>query len=64
MANPIDAHFYRLQVKWFPYAILENASTWGANVEDGLAATKALVVIVRSVENGNWVRLADAIGSV
>ena len=64
MASSIDAHFYRLHVEWFPDAILETAPTWGANLQDGLAATQALVVIVRSVENGDWGRLADATGSV
>jgi predicted dehydrogenase len=64
MANPIDAHFYRLQVEGFAEAILENAPTQGANVDDGLAAAQALMAVVRSVENGDWVRLADATGSV
>jgi hypothetical protein len=63
MASSIDAHFYRLHLEWFPDATLENAPTSGANVEDRLASAQAFEVIVRAVESGDLVRLADTTGS-
>src|SRR5918992_4296465 len=55
-----DAHVYRLQVEGFADAILAGAPQLGADVDDGVAAVRALVAIARSVESGGWVRLADA----
>jgi predicted dehydrogenase len=59
-----DAHFYRLQVEGFAGAILEGTPMTGANVDDGLAAIRALVAIGRSAETGERVRLADVKGAV
>lgn len=36
----------------------------GANIEDGVAAVRAMVAIARSVETGQAVRLADVRGDV
>jgi predicted dehydrogenase len=59
-----DAHVYRLQVEGFADAALHGRPMRGADVDDGLAAVRALVAIARSVETGERVRLADVIGSI
>ncbi|HEY4389638.1 MAG TPA: Gfo/Idh/MocA family oxidoreductase, partial [Ktedonobacteraceae bacterium] len=59
-----DAHVYKLQVEGFADTILHGASMQGADSEDGTAAIRALVAITRSVETGEWVRLADVTGGV
>ena len=59
-----DAHVYRLQVEGFADTILSGGPPQGADVDDGIAAVRALVAIARSVETGNWVRLADVTGGV
>jgi predicted dehydrogenase len=59
-----DAHVYRLQVEGFADAILEGAATLGADVDDGIAAVRALVAIGRSAETGERVRLSDVAGAV
>jgi predicted dehydrogenase len=59
-----DAHFYKLQVEGFADAILHGAPMLGANIDDGVAAMRALIAISRSCENGEWVRLADVTGGV
>jgi predicted dehydrogenase len=57
-----DAHVYRLQVEGFADAILYGAPMLGADAEDGAQAVRGLVAIARSVETGDWVRLADVTG--
>jgi len=57
-----DAHTYKLQLEGFADTILHGARQHGANVDDGLAAMRALVAIARSAESGKAVRLADATG--
>ncbi len=62
-----DAHVYRRQVEAFAEAILSGrdvTSTGGAGIEDGIAAVRAMVAIVRSVETGQVTRIADVAGSV
>jgi predicted dehydrogenase len=59
-----DAHTYKLQIEGFADAILHGAPQHGANVEDGVAAMRALVAIARSAETGARVRLAEAGGAV
>ncbi|MCC6705214.1 MAG: Gfo/Idh/MocA family oxidoreductase [Thermomicrobiales bacterium] len=57
-----DAHFYRLQLEGFADTILAGAPQVGATAGDGTAAIRGLVAISRSVESGDWVRLADVTG--
>jgi predicted dehydrogenase len=59
-----DAHTYKRQVDAFAATILHGAPQAGANLDDGLAAVQALVAIARSVECGEYVRLADVCGGV
>jgi predicted dehydrogenase len=59
-----DAHVYRLQLEAFAAAILDGAPGHGADVDDGVAAVRALVAISRSVATGERVRLADVTGGV
>ncbi len=59
-----DAHTYKLQVEGFAATILAEKPLVGATFDDGLAAVQTLVAIARSVETGEFVRLADAIGEV
>lgn len=59
-----DAHFYKLQVESFADAVLGRTSPSGAGVDDGLAATRAMVAIARSVETGGRICLADVSGAV
>src|SRR5262249_27639182 len=59
-----DAHTYKRQVESFAATILDGAAQAGANLDDGLAAIQALVAITRSVESGEFIRLADVRGGV
>jgi predicted dehydrogenase len=59
-----DGHFYRRQLEGFADTILKGAAMQGANVEDGLASVQAMVAIVRSVESGERVELANVEGAV
>jgi predicted dehydrogenase len=59
-----DAHTYKRQIEGFAATILEGTPQVGANVDDGLAAVEALVAIARSMERGEFVRLADVSGGV
>ena len=59
-----DAHTYKLQVEGFASTILDGASQRGANLDDGIAAVRALVAIARSVETGKPVYLEDVTGGV
>lgn len=59
-----DAHTYKLQIEGFANTILHGQPQHGANVNDGVAAMRALVAIARSVERSEVVRLADAAGMV
>ena len=59
-----DAHTYKLQIEGFADSILHGKPQHGANVDDGVAAMRALVAVARSVERGDAVKLAEAIGAV
>ncbi|WFB56082.1 Gfo/Idh/MocA family oxidoreductase [Paenibacillus sp. BR1-192] len=59
-----DAHFFKLQVEGFADTILEQAPMRGANLDDGVAAMRAMAAIARSVESGKTVKLAEASGGV
>lgn len=59
-----DAHPYKLQIEGFADTILHGAPQWGADIDDGVAAVRALVALARSVETGARVVLADATGEV
>jgi predicted dehydrogenase len=59
-----DAHTYKLQLEGFADAILHGAAMHGANVEDGIAAMRAMVAIARSAETGERVKLSDITGAV
>jgi predicted dehydrogenase len=59
-----DAYTYKLQIEGFADTILHGKPQHGANVDDGVAAMRAMVAIARSVERGSNVTLADMTGSV
>ena len=59
-----DAYTYKLQIEGFADAILRGAPQQGANIDDGVAAMRAMVAIARSVESGAPVRLAAVDGAV
>ena len=59
-----DAHTYKLQVEAFADTILHGVPQRAANIDDGVAAIRALVAIARSTESGAWVRLDQTSGSV
>src|SRR5207249_8759859 len=59
-----DAHTYKLQLESFADTILHGCPQHGANLDDGLAAMRAMVAIARSVESGQTIRLADVQGGV
>ena len=59
-----NAHTYKLQLEGFADTILNGAPQHGANIDDGLAAMRAMVAIARSTETGEKVRLADMSGGV
>jgi predicted dehydrogenase len=59
-----DAHTYKLQLESFADAILHGAPPRGANIDDGVAAMRALAAIARSVETGETIALADVTGGV
>jgi predicted dehydrogenase len=59
-----DAFTYKLQIEGFADTILHGAPQLGANIDDGLAAMRALVAIARSVHSGDSVRLAEVTGAV
>ena len=59
-----DAHTYKLQVEGFAATILDGDPQVGANLDDGLAAVRAMVAIARSADTGALVRVEDATGGV
>jgi predicted dehydrogenase len=48
----------------FADTVLNGAPQLGANLEDGLAAMRAMVAIARSVETGKSIRLDETKGNV
>jgi predicted dehydrogenase len=59
-----DAYTYKLQIEGFADAILHGGTQQGANIDDGVAAMRALVAIARSVETGEKLPLAEMRGGV
>jgi predicted dehydrogenase len=59
-----DAHTYKRQIEGFADFILTGAPQLGANVDDGLAAMRALVAIARAAESGDTVALSEVKGGV
>jgi predicted dehydrogenase len=59
-----DGHFFRRQIEGFAETILDGLPMRGANAEDGLAAVRGMVAMVRSAQAGEAVRLSDVEGGV
>ncbi|MGH2547783.1 MAG: Gfo/Idh/MocA family protein, partial [Thermomicrobiales bacterium] len=59
-----DAYSYKRQIEGFADSILNGTPQHGADLDDGVAAMRAMVAIARSVETGESVRLADVTGAV
>jgi predicted dehydrogenase len=59
-----DAYTYKLQIEGFADSILHGKAQLGANIDDGVAAMRALVAIRRSVESDAAVRLSHVTGGV
>jgi predicted dehydrogenase len=59
-----DAHSYKLQIEGFADSILKGKPQRGANIEDGVAAMRAMVAIARSAESGDRVTLSEVTGGV
>jgi predicted dehydrogenase len=59
-----DGHFFRRQVEGFAEAILDGVPMRGANAEDGLAAVRGMVAMVRSAQTGEPVMLSEVEGGV
>jgi predicted dehydrogenase len=59
-----DAYTYKRQLEGFAATILDGSPQQGANIEDGLAAMRALVAIARAVETGEAVTLSKITGAV
>jgi predicted dehydrogenase len=59
-----DAYTYKRQIEGFARTILDGVPLHGANIDDGVANMRAMIAIARSVESGEWVRLAEVTGGV
>jgi predicted dehydrogenase len=59
-----DAYTYKLQIEGFADAILHGKTQRGANIDDGVAAMRAMVAIARSAESSQRVRLSEVKGGV
>jgi predicted dehydrogenase len=59
-----DGHFYRRQIEGFADVLLKGAAMKGADIEDGLAGTRAMVAIMQSLRQKKPVALKDASGPV
>ncbi len=59
-----DGDTYKLQIEGFADTVLHGAPQWGATVEDGVAAVRAMAAISRSVDSGEYIRLAKVEGNV
>jgi predicted dehydrogenase len=60
----VDGHTFRRQVEGFADVILKGMPPIGAQIEDGLAALRALSAISHSVKTGERVLLAETPGNV
>jgi predicted dehydrogenase len=59
-----DAHTYKRQIEGFADTILAGKAQHGANIDDGVAAMRALVAIAQSVQTGQAFRLDAVTGGV
>ena len=59
-----DAHTYKRQIEGFADTILDGKPQHGANIDDGVAAVRALVAIAQSTQTGQTVRLDAVKGGV
>ena len=59
-----DADVFRLQVEDLVAAATTGQPLRGATATDGVAGVRAMVALARSVESGDWVRLADVSGGL
>ncbi|WP_347038341.1 Gfo/Idh/MocA family oxidoreductase [Glutamicibacter halophytocola] len=59
-----DANVFRLQLEDLAQAARTGATPRGATALDGLASVRGMVALARSVDSGDWVRLADVEGAV
>ncbi|MFF2032192.1 Gfo/Idh/MocA family protein [Arthrobacter sp. NPDC058192] len=59
-----DANVFRLQLEDLARAANTGSTPRGASAVDGLASVRGMVALARSVESGDWVRLADVEGAV
>ena len=59
-----DADVFRLQVEDLARTAVTGSAARGATARDGLASVRGMAAVARSVETGDWVRLADVSGGV
>ena len=60
-----DGHFYRRQAEAFAAVILDGKAQSGANIEDGIAALRAIIATYESIGNGGKkVYLKDVTGGM
>ncbi len=59
-----DAYTYKLQLEGFADTILHGAPQYGADIDDGIAAMRAMVAISRSAATGERVVLSEVTGAV
>ncbi len=59
-----DANVFRLQIEDLVSAATIGSVQRGASAEDGLASVRGMVAIARSVQTGDWAKLADMEGGV
>jgi predicted dehydrogenase len=59
-----DAYTYKTQLEGFADTILHGQPMHGADIDDGIAAMRAMVAIARSAETGDRVELSDVTGAV
>lgn len=59
-----DAYTYKLQIEGFADAILQGQPQRGADIDDGVAAMRAMVAIARSAESGEKIKLSEVKGGV
>jgi predicted dehydrogenase len=59
-----DAYTYKLQIESFADAVLHGAKQLGAQIQDGVAAMRAMAAIARSAQSGEKVSLSTVRGGV
>ncbi|WP_164874099.1 hypothetical protein [Rhodococcus spongiicola] len=55
---------FRLRIEDLARAARTGSTPRGATAVDGLASVRGMVALARSVESGDWVRLADVEGGL